>query len=126
MTPKLPVYERMRSPIRPPAPKAFNRPIIRAVKWRKVVDNISTRILSHAGTIPLHEEDNARVCLAYIEDWIEHAEGILNGELHPDTPFFSQHARRNTYLKTPRWDPHHAHPAIKLFDYTFNDDKKPS
>lgn len=119
----IPVYERMRSPIRPPTPKAFNRPFIRVKKWRKVVDDISTRILSLKGSVPLHEEDQARVCLAYIEDWIRYAEGILNGELHPDTLFSSPHARRNTYLKTPRWDPHHAHPVIKPFDYTFNDDK---
>lgn len=126
MKPKPPVYERMRSPLKPPAPKAFNRPIIRVVKWRKVADHVSERILQHTGNIPMHEEDNARTCLGYIKDWITHAEGILNGRLSPDTVFSSPHAHRNTYIRTPRWDPHHVHPVLTPFDYSFNDDKPSS
>ena len=124
MNPKPPVYERMRSPIRPSAPKAFNRPIIRVVKWRKVADHIADR-LDGPEYSSSHGAVQARACRDYIQDWIEHAEGILNGRLSPDTVFLSPHALSNPYLRTPRWDPHHVHPVLTPFDYTFNDDTSP-
>ncbi len=119
MNPKLPVYERMRSPIKPPLPRALNRPTIRVVKWRKVADHLTDRLDHHPGYVPQHQVMEGLDVLHYIWDWIRHAEGILNGEVSPDTPFTSTHKLPAAYRRSDRWDPHHVHPTIKPFDSSF-------
>lgn len=110
---KTPVYKRMRNPITPPKAKPLNRPRIKVKKWREIADKMEERLYAFSYSMSEINQRHGHRNLAYIREWIEHAESILNQD-KTEKPFLS------TYLgpwKGTSTDPHHVHPVIKMEDF---------
>ena len=117
---RLPVYERMRSPIKPPLPRALHRPTIRVKKWRLKADVIRGRLFDEYDR-PLHRPglSDGYAMLRYLDEWIRYAEAILNGECSPDT-VFSSTVTLPPHLKCDETiNPSLVHKKLRPFDSSF-------
>lgn len=117
----IPVYERMRSPIRPPLPKALNRPFIRVRKWRLKADVIRGRLFDECDGmgVPRQHSYEGLLVLRYLDEWILYAESILNGECSPNT-LFSSTVSLPPHLKCDETiNPALVHRKLRPFDASF-------